>query len=478
MNTIQQALHIFRKDVREFRLEAAVVVALSALLVLTGVSTWESIQESGRDPLGDTGPLSMLLPLAWCLLIARVIHAEALPGDRHFWLTRPYSRPGLLLSKGMFIAAFINVPLLLAQAAILYLDGFPLSSYLGGLVWNQLLITALVLLPAATAAALTRNLAQFLPAAILAAVLILAPFQDAQIQPRWVGALLGIGVAGAIGGTILVLQYRRRRAVRHALMTLGAASVVILVYMAFPRSAAFAVQSTLTGRADKAFMLQLGPPEAPPPAGATPNRYRQLLRLPIIPGGAAARNIHIDSAEISFRTLSGVIVRSSSRVVATPTALWHGVSVDRNFYEAAKNSPVTVRAEYVVTLFGNEHEAQVPLDGSTVMIDGLGQCGTTPNYDRRMILCRSPFHAWKSFVSDRVAENYYYRWLSVPPLIIHPLGDRRFELTEEAASELAPQAAERPVTLAVREPIGFFRYRMEAPNVKLSEYAVPEPREQ
>jgi len=450
---------------------------LSALLVLTGVSTWESIQEWSRNPLGDTGPLTVLLPLAWCLLIARVIHAEALPGDRHFWLTRPYSRTGLLLSKAMFIAVFINVPLLLAQAAILFFDGFPLSSYLGGLVWNQLLITGVVLLPAATAAALTRNLAQFLPAAILAGVLIFPPFQEARIQPQWLGALLGIGIAGAIGGTILVLQYRRRRAVRHALMTLAAAAVVIVVYLAFPRSVAFAIQSTLIGRPDNAFMLKLGPPEAPQLGGTTPNRYRQLLRLPIVPTGAAAHNIEIDSAQISFRTLSGVIIRSGSRLVATPTGFSHGVSVDRNFYEAAKNSPVTVRAEYVVTLFGNEHPAQVPLDGSPVMIDGLGQCGTTPNYDRRMILCRSPFHQWKSFISDRVAKNGYYSRFLGPPLTIHPLGDQRFELTGEGSRELAPQAAERPVTLVVREPVGFFRYQMEVPNVKLSDYAVPEPRE-
>lgn len=172
--------------------------------MLIGVSTWEGIQEWRSNPYGGSGPVTLLLPIAWCLLIARVIHAEALPGDRHFWLTHPYSRTGLLLSKAMFILAFINIPLLIAQAMILSLDGFPLSSYLGGLLWNQLMITAVVLLPAATVAALTRNLAQFVPAAVLAAAVILPPIAERRIQPEWFGALLGVGIAGAIGGTILV----------------------------------------------------------------------------------------------------------------------------------------------------------------------------------------------------------------------------------------------------------------------------------
>jgi hypothetical protein len=480
MTTIQQALHIFRKDVREFRREAAVVFVLSAALVLLGVSTWEGIQEWSSRPAGDIGPLILLLPIAWCLLIARVIHAEALPGDRHFWLTRPYSRVGLLLSKAMFILVFINVPLLIAQAAILWLSGFPLLSFVSGLLWNQLLITALVLLPAATVAALTRNLAQFLPAGVLAAAVILPPFEESRIQPEWFGALLGVGVAGAIGGTILVLQYRRRQALRHAAITLGAGFIVILLYLAFPRSAAFAIQSTLIGGPDSTFSLQLGKTEEPPPVG-TQNRYRQIVDLPLVPSGVAARNIEIESPQISFRTLSGVISRGATRTDGTRlTPQGEGfsqrVAVERNFFEAAKDSPVTVRGEYVVTLYGNEQPAEIPLDGSPVMIDGLGQCGTMPNYDRGMILCRSPFHSWKNFSSDRVAQNHDYRPNLLTLFSIHPLGVRRFGLIGEPGAEVAPQAPEKPLTLVVRDPVGFFRHQMEVPNVRLSQFAVLETR--
>jgi hypothetical protein len=224
-------------------------------------------------------------------------------------------------------------------------------------------------------------------------------------------------------------------------------------------------------------MLKLARPEAPQPSATTPNRYRQLVDLPVVAAGVAPRNVEIEPQRISFRTLSGVIVRAGSRLAQTETGFLQRVSVERDFYEAAKNSPVTVRAEYIVTLFGNDHTAEVPLDGTPVMIDGLGQCGTTPNYDSRGIMCRSPFHQWKSVVSDRTTLSEYDRWQMLPPLTIHPVGVRRFELAGENRGELAPQVAERPVTLVVREPVGFFRYQMDAADVRLADYAAPEPKE-
>ena len=108
MTTVQQALHIFRKDVREFRIEIAAILAMTALLVLLSIQSWESLQERGGPREGPGAVLSVLLPLAWIFLIARAVQAEALPGDRHFWLTRPYSRNGLALSKLLLVASFTH----------------------------------------------------------------------------------------------------------------------------------------------------------------------------------------------------------------------------------------------------------------------------------------------------------------------------------------------------------------------------------
>src|SRR5206468_452542 len=114
MPSSNQVLHIFRKDIREFRIEIAAVLLFTLLVVFVSAQPWESMQRrGGLGSSGDDNPISVLLAITWCLLIARVIQAEALPGDRHFWLTRPYERKSLVLSKMLFMAVFINVPLLI-----------------------------------------------------------------------------------------------------------------------------------------------------------------------------------------------------------------------------------------------------------------------------------------------------------------------------------------------------------------------------
>ena len=55
MTTFQQALHIFRKDVRHLRFEIAGILLLLIVLVLTGVQTWEGLQARGGPALRDAG---------------------------------------------------------------------------------------------------------------------------------------------------------------------------------------------------------------------------------------------------------------------------------------------------------------------------------------------------------------------------------------------------------------------------------------
>ncbi len=97
-----QALHIFKKDVRHLRGEIGLVLVLAALL------NWAE-----RKPgawLAET-----LFTLAACVLIARLIHGEAIPGTNQFWITRPYRWQSLLWSKLTFVLLFVSVPLMLVQ---------------------------------------------------------------------------------------------------------------------------------------------------------------------------------------------------------------------------------------------------------------------------------------------------------------------------------------------------------------------------
>lgn len=478
MTTIQQAVHIFRKDARHLRYELAASGLLLVVLILTGVQSWESLQDSGVARTARPGPLLMLILISWSLLIARVIQTEALPGDRHFWLTRPYNRASLVLAKLLFILAFINLPLLVTQAAIVAMDGLPLSQNLGGLFGNQLLLSVVVLLPVAAIAALTRNLAQFLPATLLVGAALAASIQARRGfgDLEWIPSVLGSVLILAIAGGILWRQYRLRRSVHTAVLGVAATTAAIFVYAAFPQSAAFAIQSRLNGAPDGAFALSLGMPGPRPEDPQVPNRYRQLVAFPIVVDGANPADLRIQSAELTFTTLSGARRRTYAQAELADGQLRYVVGVDRTFFEAAKDSPLTLKAEVTLTQYGNARTAEVPLDGTPVYVSGLGQCGVVAGYSWRRFVCRSAFRNPLPFQSDRVAPWEGYdplrdTWFGPRlPFLVHPVSYRSYEFIEE--DQLAPVSPLRPTSLLVRDPIAYFRHTMDATHVRLGDFAI------
>ncbi len=52
-----------------------------------------------------------LLPMAWWFLVSLAVYGEPLPGNRQFWITRPYRWTSLLGAKLLFIVAFVSFPL-------------------------------------------------------------------------------------------------------------------------------------------------------------------------------------------------------------------------------------------------------------------------------------------------------------------------------------------------------------------------------
>ena len=111
-----------------------------------------------------------LVPVAWCLLIVRVVHDECLVGDRQFWVTRPYEWKKLLAAKLLFVAVFINAPALIVGVILLKKAGFSPFSHLPGLLWMQVLLTLFLTLAATAAAVITATVAQVL-LVVLAVVL-------------------------------------------------------------------------------------------------------------------------------------------------------------------------------------------------------------------------------------------------------------------------------------------------------------------
>jgi hypothetical protein len=132
-------------------------------------------------------------------------------------MTRPYRWRTLLGSKLLFAAVFIHVPLLIAGAAILGIHGFQPLAYLPQLLWKQIVLAAVLTVPAMALAALLKNLAQFLLAAIVnlgvAAYLagVAEPFGLHWIPPNVVRYSFAGFMLALAACALLPIQYARRR---------------------------------------------------------------------------------------------------------------------------------------------------------------------------------------------------------------------------------------------------------------------------
>ena len=164
---------IFLKDARRFWPEIAINLLLLAAFVVVYPVNWQhdsstayafglsfAMGEGGKGFLAST--LVVLIPISWLILIARVIHCERLVGDTQFWLTRPYEWPKLIAAKALFLGAFLYLPLLIAQCVLLSEAGFRPTAHIGGLLFNLLLVTVILVLPTVALSSLTAGMARFL----------------------------------------------------------------------------------------------------------------------------------------------------------------------------------------------------------------------------------------------------------------------------------------------------------------------------
>ena len=199
-------MHVFRKDA--LRLRWPVLLSIGLVCAWAAAESLQSDASPGW--LGAT--LQPLVSLVWLYLVARVVQEEALASDRQDWLTRPYSRLGLALSKAVFVLVFVHGPYVLGCAAILWVRGFAPWEQVGALLARQAVVAAAITVPAAAVASVTRTFAQFCAGVFVLllggfAIVVGKPWITMDAVRRWLGAamLCGAGVG------VLSLQYRWRR---------------------------------------------------------------------------------------------------------------------------------------------------------------------------------------------------------------------------------------------------------------------------
>lgn len=361
---MSQVLHIFKKDARHLWPEILVSLALTAAFVRISFGGVSNFNGQGNAYLPIVAALlGALVPVGWWVLTARVIHDESLVGESQFWVTRPYRWQELLTAKALFLAAFLYLPIFIAQVILLRAAGFHPFAYLAGLFYNLVLLTGVLVLPVAAIATITSNFAR-LVLILLGAVAYLAliissftfvhhpafnfpnPYEDKLTFSLFFLAFL----------VVIVLQYATRHTWRSRWILLGLPPLAIACSLAWPiQTLARHLYPPLTAAEQPPVQLAFDP-DPDRQSTVNPNHQRTGidLYLPLtvsgIPSDAAVQN---QAVQVSIEAPNGLHWNSKWQNVSKyyrpeTSRSFLDIPIDEKYLDRIKTTPVTVTVTFAL----------------------------------------------------------------------------------------------------------------------------------
>ncbi len=506
---MRQALHIFRKDVRGLWIYIAQVLVMTVLFAIAG-----SLRAARPiDPkLSDfDSAFGFLMLLVWAILVGMLIQAEPLVGDRHFWLTRPYSWRSLLAAKLMFLGAFILLPKLLADMVILSSHGFAPLPLLPGLVSRVAAIAVYDLLPVALIAALSPNFLTFVlttcsaVGALFSLTFVLTGLQwSERMAPRiWTAQYAGCAALALTGLALLVWQFARRRTLRTLACAMAALVVFPLVaHLAFSWTNQFAIQSRLASLhpAPGSFKVSFDPAavwESNVISGTDGDRTIELaLHITGAPTGTVPV---LEGARFTLQTPSGSFapggqepwmnVDNRPRIAAPNPTIQFVLNASR--WRACAYQPLTIRGTAYVAVYGNRRHVQIAESGRPFNLNDVAHCGLYDFHQRlqgpvllyqaalgfRPGRLKATTRRWWPSPNQREPDNTDR--LADAPLILSTAFDPlRFSDEIDPISVLRSYRStgddDQPL-VGFEEPLGYVAVDFELPGVILAQYQPRQP---
>ncbi len=397
---MKQILHIFRKDSRHFLPEILISLVILALYVVHYPSAWRFYADPRRRQMlaQITAALGILMPVSWGLLIARVTYAETLVGDNEFWITRPYEWKKLLASKVLFLGLWIGMPYLLAQAYMLVTAGFHPTSYLPGLLVDLFFLSAILILPLFSIAAVNANFARmtltllgilFLYIAIMFFATMSVgdstfnPYRDVVVLP----------LVFCICAAAIFLQYATRRVWLSRALLLALPVLVLSVAYAYSRPSLVGRAYPRPNSAAPPVLIALAP-DANHPIKARSSRGQDYIDLWIqysgVPEGYA-----VFSDNVQFTLIAADGQQWTSPWQGNDDHILPGVhhaelslALSPAVYDRFKSGPVTLRITSALTRLQAGMVTAIGYPSSDVPVAGIGFCSAAPKsgWDLR---CRS-----------------------------------------------------------------------------------------
>ncbi len=463
---MRQAFHILKKDFRRLRYEIAGLVALA-------------LAYGWIEPRGYRPEIQFLLVAGVGLLISMVIHAEAIPGDKQFWTTRPYRWPSLLAAKLIFILLFVNLPVFIARVVIVLSDGIPIGSALSGLIWSQLWLLLGIGVPVAALAALTRGLVTFVFAATAILAFIFAvPSFTYQFHSSWLSGLqwirngIVLAVLVAACSAIFYNQYRNRQSSGSRI--LAGAGAVLVVGMSWFMTEDFAMdlQAGLSQQALDPSALQIV--SAPVLRIVPANNYLRGdpeeahidldITLKNVPPGF---DVYAEEVTYSLTEADGLRWTSGQRnlgAVVSQGVFYKAPSwISPEFFAATHDKPVEFKATVFFSLFGNPREKTVVLEQTPQNVMDDMQCwANTMGH----LNCRSVSGLSMNLVTatSGLLTVPIRSWLTYA---LVPVGANLNPIQEDGNSELRIVGGK--VSIALKERLGYVRRDFVIPSVRLDD---------
>jgi hypothetical protein len=386
-----QVFHIFRKDVLHHWPE--ILLSFAAI----GTYAWRKSLELAAwpHPWNNDGPLlplaSVLVPVAWVLIVVRVTQGESLVGDRQFWVTRPYGWGNLLLAKVLFILVFVNIPLFLLQSFLLAAGGFSWTAHLSGLLWLQLLWWVFIILPVLTLATVTAGLGQFaltVLGGLVTIILATALLQKVHVPGASIAGTLPAGLGGLIllatSLGVVVWQFARRHAVESRAVIIGALALLpILVFIAPYRMIIAHRYPPAAPGQQLPVQIAFNPAPLTSREGGHPEKNKVHILIPLLVSGVEGGTV-VDSAGMmeTIQASGGVQWNSG----------WHGaglrirpgfknsnldIALDKDFFERVKSTLVDLRITLAMESSHARESARLVVEDDVFPSPGQGRCSYT-----------------------------------------------------------------------------------------------------
>jgi hypothetical protein len=478
---MNQAIHIFKKDVRHLRYEIG--------LMLTIALVFATIQLRSASRTSDSGWTELVLVAVAMLLIGRLILAEEIPGDRQFWVTRPYLWRSLLAAKLLFIFAFVNIPILLAQISIVIVDRFPLLANLSGLVWSQILLFLVISAPSAALATLTPSLGVFV---FIELALISFVVGVQELLPRngstqlggaeWLRATCCAVLLVGVSAPVLYWQYKNRWTIWSRWLAAAGFVASAMILVAMPWTAALATQVLFSAQPGLGRSIQVGLASQIAQVRWKLERFPNTLYIPLaIKGVPAGTTALPDAVMLTLTGQDGKVTRLNLSNLTRHTEANGQViirtqsEVSSDLIDKQKDEAFTLRGSVYLTLFGNAKSTTIGITAKPANVqDGL-QCYAANAHSEWDVFCRSAFRWPSRLIYAQVGDgtaNAFTQSVSYSPF---PASIRINPIETHWASAYAygPPLTVRDVTILTEEPLVHLRRDFAVNSVPLSELAFP-----